>query len=254
MRGWAVYYRPFSVANREESRRLFERALEIDPQSVDARVGLANVVVGNVVDGWSNSPRSDEEQGKALLQAALERDPNVPMAHFALGLLRRVQNRLPESGDEFKTAIAQDRNFARAIFQLGLTLLFLGQPQAAIPQINKAIRLNPHDSNLTAPYWGLGACQLLLGDTDQAIGLLQKARTANPRFWWVHIWLAGALGLRGDLDGARVESAEALKLRPDLNSRAAWAAGRPWEANPQLAALAEKTLYAGLRRAGFPEE
>jgi tetratricopeptide (TPR) repeat protein len=93
-----------------------------------------------------------------------------------------------------------------------------------------------------------------LGDIDQAIGLLQKARAANPRFWWVHIWLAGALGLRGDLDGARVELAEALRLKPNLNSLAAWAADRPWETNPQLAALAEKNLYIGLRRAGFPDK
>jgi len=242
MRGWALYYRTFSIANREESERLFERALEIDPQSVDARVGIATVLVSNMVDGWSSSTQQDGVRTENLLREVLERDANVPMAHFALGLLRRTQVRLPESGNEFETAIAQDRNFARAIFQLGLTLFFLGQPQAAIPHIEKAIRLNPHDSNLTAPYWGLGACHLLMGEADQAIGLLQKARAANPRFWWPHIWLAGALGLRGDLDEAQLELGEALRLKPNLGSLAAWRADRPWEATPQLAALAEKTL------------
>jgi TolB-like protein len=254
MRGWAVYWRPFSVANREEGRRLFEQALEIDPQSVDARVGIANVLVSNIVDGWSSSPQQDEARIEALLREALEHDPNAAMVHWTLGLLRRIQVRLPESQNEFEIAIALDRNFARAIFQVGLTLFFLGQPQAAIPYIEKAIRLNPNDSNLTAPYWGLGSCHLLLGEVDQAVELLQKARAANPRFWWPHIWLAGALGLKGDLGEAKVELAEALKLKPNLNSLAAWRADRPWEATPQMAALAEKTFYLGLRRAGFPDK
>ena len=36
MRGWALYYRPASTARRQEALRDFERALEIDPQSVES--------------------------------------------------------------------------------------------------------------------------------------------------------------------------------------------------------------------------
>src|SRR5262249_36718546 len=36
MRGWAAYYRPKSVETTGEGRQLFEQALDIDPQSVDA--------------------------------------------------------------------------------------------------------------------------------------------------------------------------------------------------------------------------
>src|SRR5262249_31104730 len=38
MRGWAWFYRPVSPANRQEAQRAFERALVLDPGSVDARV------------------------------------------------------------------------------------------------------------------------------------------------------------------------------------------------------------------------
>jgi TolB-like protein/class 3 adenylate cyclase len=41
MRGRAVFNRTFSVANQQEAQRLFEQALEIDPRSIDARIGLA---------------------------------------------------------------------------------------------------------------------------------------------------------------------------------------------------------------------
>lgn len=97
-------------------------------------------------------------------------------------------------------------------------------------------------------------CQLLLGHADQAIELLTKARAANPRVWINHFVLAGALGVRGDLNEAKASLAESLKLKPEINSLTAFRTHRPSDSNPQFTALAEKTLYAGLRNAGFPEE
>jgi adenylate cyclase len=40
MRGWALQNRPRTSANSREAQRSFERALELDPRSVDARIGL----------------------------------------------------------------------------------------------------------------------------------------------------------------------------------------------------------------------
>jgi tetratricopeptide (TPR) repeat protein len=155
---------------------------------------------------------------------------------------------------ELETAIALDRNNALAIFQLGQTLMWLGQPEAGIPHIEKSIRLDPRYPNMAIRYWGLGACHLLLGHVDEAIDLLRKARAGNPRLYYVHFWLAGALGLKGDLDGAKAELADSLKLYPENNSLAHFRALIPYVTNPQYRALEEKTLDIGLRRAGFPDE
>ena len=155
---------------------------------------------------------------------------------------------------EFETAIGLDRNNARAFYQLGVTLLWLGQPQAGIPYIEKAVRLNPHDPNRANFYASLGMCHLVLDHVDEAIDLLRKARAENPRFWFIHFWLAGGLGLKGDLDEARTALAESLRLKPEMNSLARRRADVPWVANPSYWALQEKSLNVGLRRAGFPDE
>jgi adenylate cyclase len=253
MRGWALYYRPASIAVRQEARRYFERALKLDPQSVEAaRIGIGTVLVDDVVLRFTTSREQDVARADQLLQEALAREMNISMAHFAVGVLRRIQVRLNDSQIELQAAIALDRNNARAYQQLGLTLMWLGQPDAAIPQIKKAIRLNPHDPNIASYYWALGSANLVAGRLDDAVVLLSKARAANPRLLFIQFWLAASLALKGDLDEARSALADSIALKPEITSLARWRAESPWYTNPAFVTLAEKTLYAGLRKAGFP--
>jgi len=254
LRGWALYYRPASPPVRQAALQAFERALKLDPQSIDGRIGIGTVLADDLVLSFSNSRQRDIARADDVLSEALERDLNRSMAHFAMGVLRRVQNRLSDSKIELETAIALDRNNARALQQLGLTLMWLGQPESAIPQIEKAIRLNPYDPNIVSYYWALGASKLVSGGIDEAATLLEKARASNPRLFFVHLWLAVPLALRDELDEAKSALAQSIKLRPEISSLARWRSEYPWYANPQFAAVAEPTLYAGLRRAGFPEE
>ena len=254
MRGWATYYRPKSLEATREARRFFGEALEIDPQSVDAMTGLALNLVHGLADGWTDSPQEDEVRAKQLLAVALERDANHPMARVAMGLLRRYQNRLSDAQAELEMAIGLDPNNADALRQLAITLLFLGEPEAAIPNLERAIRLNPRDPNLAAYYWPLGQCHLLLGQVDEAIAFLRKACASWPWEYFLYLNLAGALGLKGDLDEARAALADALRLKPEVDSLAKYRARSPWFGNPRHWALREKTLNTGLRRAGLPEE
>jgi TolB-like protein/class 3 adenylate cyclase len=64
MRGWAWFYHPASLVNRQEAQRAFERALEIDPASVDAKIGIASMMAANIVDGWSSSVEQDKARAE----------------------------------------------------------------------------------------------------------------------------------------------------------------------------------------------
>ena len=254
MRGWAQWHRPRSFTNNQAAQRTFEQALALDRRSLDAGIGLATVLASTVVNGWSSPVEQDEARAEQLLIEALGRDPNSSMAHFSMGLLRRTENRLAEARAELEAAVALDRNNANALSSLGGVLRFLGRPQAGIPHIEQAMQLNPRDPNIGLYYRELGGCHLLLGHVDQAIDLFRKAIAANPRLWHPHLYLAGALGLRGDLDEARAALSESLRLAPNINSFARWRSAFPVMTNPEHLALAEETFNLGLRRAGFPEE
>ena len=222
----------------------------------EARVGLAAVLSTKLADGWSPVLQEDMPRAEQLLLEAADKGgaSNRAAAHFTLGVLRQIQNRLPQAKNEFETAISLDPNNARTYLHLGESLLYLGQPEAGIPPLEQAIRLRPDDPNIAITYSVLGTCQLLLGRVDQAIDLLQTARAANARLWVPYLYLAGAYGLKGDLDRARSALAESLRLKPALRSVARMRAENPWLSNPQYWALQEKTLNLGLRRAGFPDQ
>jgi adenylate cyclase len=257
MRGWALYHRPRSAAATLEAQRAFERALEIDPRSVDARVGIAAVLLVNLVGNFAPRADSSFEQDSARaeqsLLEAIESDPNHSAAHSNMGLLRRVQNRLTEARIEFEAAISCGANDAYTHGQLAWTLLLLGQPRAGLVQAEKILRLSPRDPTIWGAYLILGWCQLLLNEAEPALELLIKSRAANPRPWVTHFGLAAALGLIGDLEGAKAALAESFKLNPEVDSLARFRVYRPW-GNPQYWALFEKTAAAGTRQAGVPDQ
>jgi tetratricopeptide (TPR) repeat protein len=253
MRGWNWWYRPTSPTTVKEARQAFERALEIDPRSNDARIGLAWALAITVA-GAFGSTSQDLPRAEQLAAEAIERDPDSSMAHMAMGRVRLSQkNRLGEAQIELATALALDRNNVIAVKQLGWALLHLGEPEACIAEAEKFLRLSPRDPSVWEGYAQLGVCHLFLNHTDLATDHLMKARAANLQVWWIPFNLAGALGLKGDLDGGRAALAESLKLKPEINSIAQYLALKPWYSSPKELPLEDQTLLDGLRRLGFPE-
>jgi adenylate cyclase len=255
MRGWFLFYRPLSPANLDAAQRAFEQALEIEPASFDARVGIATILNERVPTGLSQSREQDMARSEQLLSEAFERDRNDSWALSELGRLRRFQGRLVEAQIEFEKAIARDPNNTRAILQLGITLMLLGRPEAALPHIEEVLQLNPSYQNVFYRYFWVGYCHLLLAHTDEAIDFFRKTIAAGLQSGML-VLLAAALGLRGDVDEAKATLAEALKLKPEINSIAkvrAFPIGGVIDV-PHLVALQEKTIFAGLRKAGMPEE
>lgn len=253
MRGRAFASRPLSKANRHEAMNCFDQALARDAGSVDARVGIALVLIANVADGWSPSADRDLVRAEQLLRDVLHIDGGNLQAHTWMGMLRRLEGRLEESKIEFEIAIGLAPDHAIAISQLGLTLAYLGHPEAGAPLIEKSIRLAPHDPGTPISYLLLGICQLLLDNVQEAIVCLLKSRVGNPRIWSTHYCLAAALGLKGEMAEAAAALRQAIEIRPEMNSISALRA-LPSHVNPKFITLFERSICTGLRRAGMPDE
>jgi adenylate cyclase len=252
MRGYALWYRPRATPNNVRAIRVFERALEIDPRSLDARVGIAKILVSNVTQAWTDTAEQDIARAEDLLLQVLEQDAGCALAHSTMGMVRREQNRLDESRFEFETAIAFDPNDTYAHIQLGWTLVWLSEIEAAVERCEKALRLSPRDPQLWGYHLPLGWCHLLSYEVEPAINRVLRSRALNPRLWFIHFSVAAAMGLGGRIDEAKTALTDMLKLKPEASSIAGCRRLRPW-GNARYWELFDETAAAGLRRAGFPD-
>ena len=96
---------------------------------------------------------------------------------------------------------------------------------------------------------------LLQSRADEAITWLEKARNHTPAHPNIRAWLAAAYALIRETERATVELAEARKLsRDDRYSSFARLKALGYFGVPKVRALFEATYFAGLRKAGMPEE
>jgi len=258
-RGRAVLEKSLTRDSYTEAIGWFERALALDPQSVEAQLWLVQALTGRVNSGMSSTEAADIARAEDLLGQALAISPDTAFAHYAKGQVLRAQRRYADAIHEYETAIALDRNSAASFAHLGRWKLFTGSFAEAISMVEQAIRLSPRDSRLGVWYLLIGTTHLLQSCTDEAIAWLEKARTATPAHPGVHRALAGTYGLIGETERAAAELAEARRLSgdPDRFSSVSRMNASEYSYSsmaPKVRALWDATVVAGLRRAGMPED
>ena len=238
--------------------RLYELALALDPQSVEAQSRLAQQLSGRVLEGLTDTRAADLTRAEALIAQALATSPHDPQAHYAKGQLLRAQGRCAEAIPEYELALAANRNWAYALSHIGRCKTYLGLLEEAIAVQQQAIRLSPRDPCIDNFYSRIGEAHLLQSHIHEAIIWLEKARSANPALPVPRYLLASAYALNGDLDRAATELAEARRLSGNssgnFSSIARVRATSQLVAAPAIRSLAETTYLAGLRKAGMPEE
>jgi tetratricopeptide (TPR) repeat protein len=155
-----------------------------------------------------------------------------------------------------QAVLASNRNWVSALYALG-QWLFTGSIEETIPLEQQAIRLSPRDPNIYLFYSEIGLVHLLQSRTDEAILWLEKARNANPEHPGPHARLASAYAYapKGDIERAVAELAEARRLAGrERYSTIVRLRAVQYLGVPKVRALFEATYFAGLRKAGMPEE
>jgi len=253
LRGRAELGKPASRATYGEAIGQFERALALDPQSVEAQSRLANMLSARVIAGWAATTAADIARAEELAAQALAASPRWVVAHWAKAQVLRAQRRFGDAIPEYETVLASNSNMVGALHALAQCKIYTGAIDEAIPLAERAIRLSPRDPDLDLFYLDIGEVHLLQSRIDEAIVWLEQARNANPELPAAHRWLASAYGLKGDIERAASELAEARRLG---NAVSSIAKERPWWSAvvTKIRALVEATYLPGLRKAGVPEE
>jgi adenylate cyclase len=261
-RGRAALSKPSSRDNYTEAISMFERALALNPHSVEAQIRLADALTSRVLSEMTDSATTDIARAEGLVEQTLTASPGSALAHYVKGHVLRAQGRPEEAMREFETVLALNHNATGALFHLGWCKLMTGSIDEVIPLAEQDIRLSPRDPSLANFYWRIGLVHLLQSQIGDAVLWLEKARSANPKLAGVHAMLASAFALKGETERAATELAEARRLGGGndrysslTHLRAAGFAGsHNYWGVPKIRAMFEATYFAGLRKAGMPEE
>jgi tetratricopeptide (TPR) repeat protein len=257
-RASAALSKPPSRENYAEAVSLQEHALALDPKSAEAQSRLASTLAGRVMSAMSESAAEDLERAKALSKQALASWPRSPIAHYAMGQVLRAERRYAEAIPEYEAVLALNPNYALSFFNIGQCKLVTGSIDETIPLTERAIRLSPRDPFALGNWYSqIGLVHLLQSRTDEALIWFEKARSHSPASAIIRANLASAYALNGETERAAVELTEARRLSGDdrysslvrLRAR-----GYYGVMVPKIRALAEATYFAGLRKAGMPEE
>jgi TolB-like protein/class 3 adenylate cyclase/Tfp pilus assembly protein PilF len=257
LRGRAILLKPRTPDTYREAISFFEHALVLDPQSVEAQSRVASVLVIRALSGMAETPAADLARAEGLIDQALGASSRFVHAHIVKGHVLRARNRWEEAIPEYEVALALDHNSVYALTGLGWCKLYAGSIEEVISLLELAIRLSPRDPDIGFCYSLIGAAHLLQSHIEEAIVWLARARSAQPSAPLHHSRLAAAYALRGEIDRAAAELAEARRLSSDdrLSSIARLKASPgAWWGVHKARTLFEATYFAGLRKAGMPEE
>ena len=150
-----------------------------------------------------------------------------------------------------------NHNSAYALTGLGWSKLYAGSIEEVIRLAEQAICLSPRDPDIGCCYSLIGTAHLLQSHIDEAIVWLEKARSAAPAAPFTRSRLAAAYALEGETKRATAELSEARRLSSgdrfsSITRLKAKAIGSL--VAPEIRDLFEATYFAGLRKAGMPEE
>lgn len=141
-KGLDLFYR-YSKEGMDASRRLFKRAVELDPNYAFAWTMLASTYVVDARYGYSPNPMESLKKGLQLALKSETMDPNQPLVHSVLGIVYLVQRKYDLALAEGERAIALGPNETDALALHAISLIFTDQPRRAAVLCRKAIRLHP---------------------------------------------------------------------------------------------------------------
>jgi TolB-like protein/class 3 adenylate cyclase len=253
LQGRALWDKGITGANLAEARRLFQRALALNPADVRARVAIANVDIADAVSFSPDDRVARFAGAETVLNEALGLDPENAVTHLCPGIVQINTDRAAQGIRECERALELNRNLVNALGHIGYAKILLGKADDTEAHVLEALRLSPRDAHVYLWCMFAGAAKLYLGNEEDAIPWLQRSIEINRNFAYSHFLLATVFARLGRLQEARSEAHAGLALNPVLTvsrARAAWTA---MSNNPTYLAQLE-SVFEGLREAGVPEQ
>lgn len=192
--------------NTENAVKLFEQAIEVDPNYARAYAWKA-CSLANLSD-WEEDPDPNIlSEAIASAKKALELDPNEPEVHRIMGAIKLWFERDHELAKyHFEKARELCPSDVYIISRYAVMLNYFGEFEKALSELERAMRLDPFSHDLL--FGPEGMCHYWLENYDQAIASFRKVRVPSRNLFY----LAATYFKKGDKELAQEKLKEAKAI------------------------------------------
>ena len=240
--------RRFTKEDNAQARRLYEKAIALDPNYAHAWQEIGRLHYRDARFGWTDTPAQSLKLAEEFAHKTLAMDDSDAVAYATLSLVYMTRRQLEKAVTYGEKALALAPNFADVGVMIALPFLYSGRPDEAAELVKKAMRLSPYYPDWYLPV--LGHAYRLTGQYKEAIDALERWRDrANPRSELPYLMLAFTYVEAGREEDANKAVVEILKRKPKASIEVY--AKSKFFAYKDPAEI--KRALKSLRKAGLPE-
>jgi len=181
---------------------------------------------------------------------AVTADSRDPRAWAARSGALMAQYRWNEALEALDQSLRIDPNRTDAYRLRGLIMVWMGRPQDAFAELDKAVALDGRQADDGEIMRVRCRAHLALGQYDDAIKLCERA-AALQNHWTTYVYLTAAYAEKGEMTKAATAKAQLLKLQPGYTIERFRALRT--SNTPEYWQQVEAHIFPGLRKAGLPE-
>jgi TolB-like protein/class 3 adenylate cyclase/tetratricopeptide (TPR) repeat protein len=248
LRGLAIVNQFTREAN-DESLRLFNKAIERDPDFVLPYARAAHCYLIRKANGWMIDPDKEIAIADRLARRAVEigRDDAVALC-YAGDVLAYVVGDLDDGNAFVERALTLNPNLAAAWGASGWMKICFGEPDTAINQVSTAMRLSPLDPRLFDWQTFTALAHFCAARYDDAAAWAQRALRDQPNYGFAMRVAAASYALAERLAQAQQVIARVREIDPQRRLSNLGDVMSPLRRAEDRAKWVE-----GLRVAGLPE-
>ncbi|HEX6576537.1 MAG TPA: protein kinase [Gemmatimonadaceae bacterium] len=177
-----TYFHQHRRTSLEFARKMFTRAIEVDPNYARAYAGIADCC--SILYMYFDAREANLKQADKASQTALDLDPDLAEAHSARGLSYSLSKRYEKAQEEFEIAMKLDPKLYEAPYFYGRACLAQGKSYEAAPLFEKAAAIRPEDYQATTFLASAFTAQGRIGEASKAsrraIAAIEKWLDINP--------------------------------------------------------------------------
>jgi len=126
----------------DEAQKMFQRAIDLDPNYAAAYTALGEAYYETVVSGWTEFREDAIERAESLAQKALALDPVATRAYRLLSTINMYKRRYDLALGQIDRALEINPSDAENYWQRGNILVWAGKAEEALPWLEGVLRFD----------------------------------------------------------------------------------------------------------------